>query len=243
MLSWLCRTVIFLANQRCPLLVGAAFFLALISCVQAALPNASAPAASAAAVAATPLAPLQELLPAPLVIASTLGAPSAVSGKADAQPVDWWARVVGALGFVIAVGNFLFGMHKVRRDRRLSIEDDFWFRKIITPTAIEPMLRAFVDLLDDLPGENTKEDERRTFSVKVTKDVQRLQSSAQALALLHESLPGKVSDHLRACEDLLVEFAGTPIGIALPDHAAVRAQVWQSVNAVMRLLQEAQLNK
>jgi hypothetical protein len=163
---------------------------------------------------------------------------------ADEKPVDWFARILGAVGLCIALSNFGYGVYKTRRDRRLSIEDDFWFRKIITPTTIEPMLSAFVKLLDDLPTRLSSEEEQREFALRTTKDLQRLNTSVQTLALFNEELPSKVAEKLRACEDTLADYSlclTKPESAEHKTRAEVVQQVWKQLNEAMRSIQQYQL--
>lgn len=175
--------------------------------------------------------------------APAAAASSSSSDSTGEKPADWWARGAAALGIVVSIWNAYYGFRKAKRDRRLSIEDDFWFRKILTPTTIEPMLKSFVDLLDAMPTEVASSDDRGEFARRVTKDIQRLQGAVQTLSLLDESLPNKVSLQLQACEDLLVEYAAPPLEgeVKNPGRRETQRRVWEHVNGALRILQQHQL--
>lgn len=215
--------------------------------------TASAPGPSSAPEASS-RAPLAASATLPSTASSATERPSVAAPSAspirdlpkEEKPVDWWARGIGAAGLLVAGVNFIYGIRKTRRDRRLSIEDDFWFRKIITPTTIEPMLKAFVDLLDALPSRQTSEEDQRAFALKITKDIQRLNASVQTLALFNEDLPGKVAEKLRACEDTLTEHSSAltrPVADGDMSRDDVHLKVWKQLNDAMRAIQQSQLQK
>ncbi|MBK6386572.1 MAG: hypothetical protein IPF71_07015 [Rhodoferax sp.] len=96
---------------------------------------------------------------APVIVASSKAASSASLKEVNSEekPIDWWARVLAFLGILIGVFNLAFGYWKLSQDRRFSKEDDFWFRKIIAPATIEPMLKAVTSLLQDVPVKGSKD--------------------------------------------------------------------------------------
>ena len=135
---------------------------------------------------------------------------------------------------------------KGRRDRRLSIEDDFWFRKVITPTTIEPILEGIAGLLEGMPVRSSPSTDQSAYALKVTTEFQRFAALAQTLALFHESLPQGVGAKLSVCEDTLTEYCA---GLASPptpgghDPSAVNIQavVWGQVNDALRVIKDQQL--
>ncbi len=167
-----------------------------------------------------------------------------VAADEKSKPVDWFTRTIAIIGLVASVAGFGFTIYKTRRDRRLSIEDDFWFRKIITPTTIEPMLQSFVTLLDQMPTRGCTEETQRSFALKVTSEFQRLNSTAQVLALFHGNLPAEVCAKLTLCEDSLMEYS-TKLAHADdgPDSsiATVKHRVWAQLNDVLRVIRDRQL--
>jgi len=147
---------------------------------------------------------------APVIVASSKAASSASLKEVNSEekPIDWWARVLAFLGILIGVFNLAFGYWKLSQDRRFSKEDDFWFRKIIAPATIEPMLKAVTSLLQDVPVKGARTDEIGQFALTITKEFVKLYPAMQTLALFDEELPAQVTDKLRICEDLLTEYSG-----------------------------------
>ncbi|WP_139351884.1 hypothetical protein [Polaromonas sp. A23] len=158
------------------------------------------------------------------------------SGKA----VDWWARAIGGFSLLVSVA---FGLWKMRRDRRLSIEDDFWLRKIIAPTSVEPLLKAIVKLLEDLPTSESSEGELAAYAIRVTKELQLHSSSVQTFALLDPKLPGEVLSHLSNCEDVFADHCQALSEKKSSDSSVVRNAVWTSVNNAFLPIRDWQVKR
>jgi len=192
-------------------------------------------------------------LPPPARSIPEIGAPKAIAPRENStpgeeKPVDLFARVVAVVGALIAAGNAGFSIYKMRRDRRLSVDDDFWFRKILTPTAIEPALEMFVDLLHDMPTAASSEDTQRKFALKVSTEMLKLHNSMQALALFDKDLPGKVSNKFRECEDVLLDYCNALAATQASEQALqssvedVRQRVWGKVSEAMQAIRDRQIN-
>lgn len=118
---------------------------------------------------------------------------------------------------------------------------------MLSPTVLEPLLKAIVDLLNGLPTHDTPEDNRREYALDVTEKFQRLAVSVQMLELYHSELPGVFLTHLTSCEDLLSTYSNdlanaiTNSGES-PDINSVRTAVWKEVNRAMVDVRERQRN-
>lgn len=163
---------------------------------------------------------------------SPLTSPPPQSGNA----VDWWARGLG----LVSLGAFVFGIFKMKRDRKLSIEDEFWLRKIIIPTAVEPFLKAVVKLLEDLPSDQTSKDQLGIFAFRVTKELQLHGAAIQTLALLDTDLPQMVLERISECEDLLTEHCQKLTNKEISNSAELRDAVWASITNVFIPIREWQ---
>lgn len=179
---------------------------------------------------------------APLA-ASPIRPSSGASGAEAAEKVaDPVARWLAGLGLLIAGLNFGFAIRKANRDRRFSIEDDFWFRKIITPNAIEPALEKLVELLGEMPLTSTEPSEAQAYALKVTSAFQSMRGSIQTLALYDPELPAKVIKELEECEDVLTNFAGSlTSGSAKIEN--VRSQVWSKMNEAVSHIRDVQVKR
>lgn len=200
--------------------------------------QAASEGTSKANIAAAPVPPLLRATENPRIIAKDFS-------QINQQPADIFARSVAIIGAILAVLNLGFTFYKMLRDRHLSIEDDFWFRKIISPTTIEPLLKAITEILETIPTAASTADEKKEFAVKVTTKFQSMGSSMQTLALLYPDLPGKVIEKLRACEDTLTEYAAA---ISNDEHSqatihleTLRLEVWQKISIALASVRDEQM--
>lgn len=171
--------------------------------------------------------------------------------KEEEKPIDWFTRKIALVGLVVAgvgvllnVGNFYFAYWKLGRDRRLSIEDEFWFRKIITPATIEPMLKTFSGLFEEVPTRNTSVEKQAAYALKVTTDFSKLYPAIQTLSLFNDSLPALITQKLSDCEDELLEYSAT---LSQPNSTQdipikqLQINLWSKLNSILRLVKEHHL--
>lgn len=124
------------------------------------------------------------------------------------KPVDWFARTLGIIGVLLGFGNICFSFWKIGRDRRLSVEDDFWFRKIVAPVTIEPLLKTVMTLLQEMPNAGSEQEKLAEYARKITTEFQKLDPAMQTLALIDQAWPALIKAKLRLCEDVLTEHIG-----------------------------------
>ncbi len=194
--------------------------------------------------APTPPALLARQTPAsaPVIASATLMPPVVSAPKREVQTqtarseasssgnADWFARLIGVVGVGLSAW---FGFYKMRRDRRLSIEDDFWLRKVVSPTAIEPMLKTIVDLLASLPSTNASAEDQRAYASRVTEQVQRLMGGVQMLALLDAELTGYMLKGLADCEDSLTGYCQKLSQGETVDINELNTSIWDAVNRAL----------
>ena len=137
--------------------------------------------------------------------AGSLTRPIASIESEFAKPVDWYARGIGIIGVMLGFGNIGFSFWKSRRDRRLSVEDDFWFRKIVAPVTIEPLLKTVMSLLQEMPSAGDVPEKLAEHARKITTEFQKLDPAMQTLALIDQTWPELIKEKLRLCEDVLTE--------------------------------------
>lgn len=160
-----------------------------------------------------------------------------VTGTNTEKSVDPVARWVAICGLVLGIINVGFAIWKVKRDRRISVEDDFWFRKIVTPAAIEPILATYAELSASIPDRTSDEATQKEYAVRVTTDFQKLLSNVEVLALFDPELPDVVTKKLSASEDLLTDYIGELANSqqevpGKPD-LDVRRELWKGLNAIL----------
>lgn len=202
-------------------------------------PGPLASAAAASDVASAAVVPTQASV-ATARVQEVQFHPEAPHPTASVREGDNVARLLAGLGLLVSLGKVIWDYHAKNRDRRLSIEDDFWFRKVVTPTAIEPMLRTLADTLSALPTEATPEAERKTFALKVTTDFQQLYAKLPLLGFIDSSLVAEVQEAVQACEDILSEHVGA-LDTGGPGASTTPSRAWDAMNKALRTIREHQL--
>lgn len=203
--------------------------------------NATTPAISSVSVASPPALAANPKVSANLPDVAASSASSQVGQKTttnktasdDEKPVDWSVRTAAYIGLFLSLANICFSLWKLRRDRRLSVEDDFWFRKIVAPTTIEPLIKGVMGLLQEMPERGRSVEDLSEYARKITTEFQKLYPAMQTLGLVDSNWPKLVNDKLRACEDALTEHIGKIIDGEL-EGSTVELQ-----DAVLKLLNEA----
>jgi hypothetical protein len=196
--------------------------------------------------------------------ASSTAPASAVAGVAPiATPVcppvaqqsngpDVVARVLAVFGLCVAGGGLFYTWRKDQRARKASIEDDFWFRKVVSPAAIEPIFATVTELLCELPEPGAVPEALRSFSVKVTKSLLKLSGGLHLLGMLSNALPAQVRKHVDACEDLIIGYLDsitrpvTDADDATRESAPVTPtevseKTWAALQAALQLIRAAHL--
>lgn len=166
--------------------------------------------------------------------------------RTDEKPVDWIARLVGIFGSLLGLGNVSFAIWKLKRDRKLSVEDDFWFRKIVAPVTIEPLLKSVMGLLHEMPTFESSPDTLAEYARKITTDFQKLYPAMKTLALIDSSWPELINSKLRDCEDVLTDHVGAlSANDQLLSKSAIELQslVLNLLNAALHEIKDGHLKK
>lgn len=82
------------------------------------------------------------------------------------QPSTWIsviALTISLLGFAVTIWDKWWGFKKDLRSREQSIQDEFWLRKVLFPTAIEPVMTFATDVMAQLPAGTATESERLAY--------------------------------------------------------------------------------
>lgn len=212
--------------------------------------SASAPSSFIAKAPMSP--PLATVATSPARPASAITASEAQPQKhssigSEKAEVDWLTRSIAISGVILATINFFFSIWKLIRDRRLSVEDDFWFRKIVSPATIEPMIKAVAALLDNTPNPDAPAEIVAKFAPEVTTEFAKLYASMHTLGLYEPSLPNLVNEKLRACEDLLTEYVGALANTTdhqkPPSPLELRNQCFIQLNAALDVIKKRHLKR
>lgn len=203
----------------------------LTSVTHAALPvlaNASTPAAQ----------------PSTVQSLQTVSTPT--SSTTTSPPVDGLARLLAIAGLGIALANFGFSLWKAYRDRQFSKEDDFWFRKVVSPAAIEPILESFVKLGKDLPLRSSDQSTQADYARFVTTEFATLFLQVGTLALLDPKLPDLINKMLGQCEDFLMEYCSLltkPVEKADPTASEIRHSLRGYLNETLKIIKAQHMAK
>lgn len=215
------------------LVVSCAAFASSAQQATVSMPVASAVASPSSAIPAQQIPPTRP--------STTVTTSAATVGPE--KPVDAWARGLSLLSLVGGIVGFSYQEWKRRRDRRNSIDDDFWFRKIISPASIEPMAKVLFELLQGIPDQSALQPEQKAFAQKVTVEMAKIYASLQILNLSDDSLALRVIDKLSLCEDALTEYC---VGLAAqppvidPD---VRTKVLEGMTQALRIIKDWHLQR
>ena len=162
------------------------------------------------------------------------------------KEVDSVTRILAILGICLGGVNLFLTVWKIRRDRRLSVEDDFWFRKIIAPVSIEPLIKSVMALLHEMPDARSPQEAKQSYAAKITTEFQKLYVSMQPLALIEETWPRMVVERLQSCEDLMTnriaQLIVPPEGF-VADAIDLQSEVLSELNAVLRKIKDGHLKR
>jgi hypothetical protein len=170
---------------------------------------------------------------------------------ADSLPkdpsIDWLARALGVGGLGVAIFNLYSARQKAKRDRDLSIDDEYWLRKVLTPTVIEPILERISVLLDATPSSYVDQEAVKSFAVRITTVFQPLRKSVASLAIFDPDLPSKMDAGLEKCEDLMTEYASslanTEVQLSPQAYADLQSKVWEQLTGTLANIRTSQKAK
>ena len=127
---------------------------------------------------------------------------------------------IAASGFAVLLSliSLFYSHQKDIKARRQSINDDFWIRKIISPIAIEPLIKDITEIISRLPADcksyQWSLDSFRPYAEDFTVKKQLLTTALFAFSLLDKKLYKSAIQHLDNIEDILVEYCGSNAGKA-----------------------------
>lgn len=220
---------------------------------QAPLKQKQASAPSTDGAASVPSASRQSKASEPHVSASGIPQPSAASsirspalqaegyGDKISDRLAPWALALSIASILLTLSNFIYGLRKDKRARRASIVDDFWFRKVVAPLSIEPLVEGVLDLLKDLPSVDQEDEIKKAWAQRVTQVFIASSAHTSLLSFLDPALPAAVAEKLTACEDCLTDYAGKLSTGEGPDPEATRQVAWSRLTEALELVRAKHL--
>ncbi|MFM0088916.1 hypothetical protein PQR46_18565 [Paraburkholderia sediminicola] len=121
-----------------------------------------------------------------------------------------YPMIVSTLAFLLSGGLGIYTYRKDAKARRQSISDDYWLRKVVSPVAIEPVVKFILETVASLPEDCS----HSAFSVpSIDQFLKTYQNNhlAQAtnliaLGLLSADLYSKASAAFDDIEDAVISF-------------------------------------
>jgi len=155
---------------------------------------------------------------------------------------DWIARGLAVAGIFVTLAKWWYDRSAKQRDVRRSVEDDFWFRKIVAPAAIEPLVVVLTKTLASLPDASTPEQTQKHFAIEMTTDFQQIYAKLPLLAFLDAELANNVAEAVRRCEDLLTDHVSA-LGASIAPSATTASDSWAAMNEALGLIKTHQLGR
>jgi len=132
----------------------------------------------------------------------------------------------------------------------LSIQDDFWLRKIVSPASIEPFVKLSSEIIAELPDATNaalSEDAVKTWHSQYRTTFLRLKPGFKTLELLSGGLLAQVEAELESFEDELATYVGAlriylNEGGAVPVRATSVAKLTDIRQTLLGLILRHQVN-
>jgi hypothetical protein len=128
-------------------------------------------------------------------------------GKAFYQDASFWFSMVA---LAVTLYNLYSAKKKDTSSRRQSINDEFWLRKVLFPTSIEPVLDFFSATLKSLPPDRFDPTANSTSTEnfrKTTIDEYRgVAAKLKAVGILKQTLYDELLDEFEKVEDLITNY-------------------------------------
>lgn len=155
------------------------------------------------------------------------------------SPTIWISTLVSIFALIISIGGLMYGLYKDRKSRLQSIEDDYWIRKVISPIALEPLIKKITDTVsaipDDRQSQNFNKKSCKDFGIQFQSDWAPLASSVGALALLDREICKTAMKHVSNIEDEVLRYcSNNATGKIGEDGGCIsRAELQETINAEM----------
>jgi hypothetical protein len=149
-----------------------------------------------------------------------------VQPPAESSGFDRFAPTIPSLAVsVFAIGltlwNLLYTQNKDRRAREISVRDDFWIRKVISPATIEPMMGYTNTLQNRFPSHPSATSPEDTLEIwlKEVGEFEALRHAFVMLQMLDEHLWEYIDKEFDQASDLIAEYFGELVAsIQSPEH-------------------------
>ena len=165
----------------------------------------------------------------------------------------WISAIFSALALLISFGGLIYGLRKDRKLRLQSVEDDFWIRKVISPIALEPLIKKITETVSNIPADCSSSGFDKNvcneFGTNFQSEWNQLRSSMDALALLNKDLCKTTMTHISNIEDEVLRYCSNNAAgkVGLEGGCINKSDLQEKINAemleVMNCIKQYQISK
>jgi hypothetical protein len=165
----------------------------------------------------------------------------------------WIGNVVAVIALLISIGGFYYSLQKDRKARLQSIEDDFWLRKVISPIALEPLIKKITETVSSIPEDrqSARFDSQACdeFGKKFQSEWNQLSCAMDALGLLNQDVLDNSRTHVSNIEDEVLLYCSNNIagGLGASGGCINKSQLQENINLemikIMNCIKQYQLSK
>jgi len=125
----------------------------------------------------------------------------------------WITVFVAFFTFIWRIYAFIVGRRDRSYERNISIEDEYWYRGVILPTCLEPLLLFVLDQSDKLQhlnnrfsvGSDSKGDEYKSYLEQFQKEKRSLVNRSIVLEVISSDVYSSVAQLFDDLEDAVTE--------------------------------------
>lgn len=163
------------------------------------------------------------------------------------QPSLWislGALCISILGFAATIFDKWWGIRKDQRARTQSIQDEFWLRKVLFPTALEPAINFMTATLSGLPPGSASEEVRIDYFLTFQTEHRLHARKLLLVGTMWSALYDRLNEKFEAIEDAVADFCGAPDepgGGTTPNaHTNAMTAISQALNEFVVVIRDHQ---
>lgn len=129
--------------------------------------------------------------------------------------VSEWSKAsnwISAVALLLSLSLAGYTAWKDIRARRLSINDEYWLRKVVGPIAVEPLLKSILDMIASAPEDNSSTTFNQasvdSYHQTQVKMLSLLAVNATTLQLIDANLATSVASQIDSIQDDLIDYCG-----------------------------------
>ncbi|TCK96230.1 hypothetical protein [Paraburkholderia sp. BL9I2N2] len=162
-----------------------------------------------------------------------------------------YTMVVSTLALFLSGSLAIYTLFKDRKARTQSISDDYWLRKVVSPLAIEPLIKTMLETISAIPpdccGPNFLPDALDAFMSKYQQDHRIQSTNLIAFGLLSPKLYDPASEAFDEVEDAVITYCNsnrnglkTASGEPVEPKDKLAERIRTHLNSILQLVREYQ---